>query len=254
MNNRLGYFLLFCTVCFFSCRRPPVQVTTPAEPEKVNKVTVHNIDYTFFSSKGRMQLEADGSNLSASLTTRMKKDSIIWVTLSPGLGIEAIRAKITPDSIQIVDRINRHYYAGNFDLLRERYNVDLNFEILQNILVGNYTPGHLTYEKLLAEEPAQHSRQKRGSLVVDQFVDATTFKLVRLEAQDEATANQITADYQDFAPLGAWPFANSLLIAIKGRRDGTPTTSVVSINHRQVTLNESHLSFPFSVPSGYERR
>lgn len=255
MSNRFYLILIFCLTAFISCKRATVPVATSPEPEKVNRVTVHNIDYTYFTAKGRMRLESRGNNLSANFTLRMQQDSVIWVSLSPGLGIEAIRAKITRDSILILDRINQHYYAGDYDLLKEKYNVDVPFDMLQNIIIGNYTPGDPGSEKLLNEEgPIQHSRQKRGSLTIDQFIDTELFKLKRLEARDDSTNNQIAVDYQDFAQLGHWPFAHSTLIALKGSKTGTATNSAVSINHRQLSITDPSHDFPFSVPSGYTRK
>ncbi|CAN5801728.1 DUF4292 domain-containing protein [soil metagenome] len=256
MNNRLCFLFLVCTSLFFSCRRGTVPVATaPAEPETLNNVTVHNLDFTYFTSRGRVQYESTDSRQSSAMTIRMKKDSVIWISLVPVLGIEAVRAKITRDSIMIVDRIHRTYYAGNFDILKERFNIDLSFDILQNILVGNYTsagPGR--NERLLEETPLQHTQQRRGSLVIDQFIDASSYKLVRVEAQDETSNNRLTAHYSEFAPLGAWPFANAVLIAVQGRSGSTPSSTTVSINHRQSSITETDLTFPFSVPSGYEAR
>jgi hypothetical protein len=150
----------------------------------------------------------------------------------------------------------RTYYAGNFDILQERFNIDLNFDILQNLIVGNYTPatGPGRNERLLEENPHQHTQQRRGSLVIDQFIDVTNYKLVRLEAQDSSSQNRMMANYSDFAPLGAWPFANAVLIAIQGRSEGSPTSTTISINHRQSSITETDMTFPFSVPSGYEAR
>ena len=255
MNNRPGFFLLFCLLFFFSCKRGTVPVASaPAEPENVNKITVSNLDYTYFTSRGRMQLESSSGRQSSAVTIRMKKDSVIWVSVVPLLGIEAARAKITRDSIQIVDRINKTYYAGNFALLKERYNVDLNFDILQNLIIGNYTPAPPGAEVLVAEEPMQHTRQRRGDLTVEQYVGPANHKLVRLEAQDPNSANRLSADYTNFTQLGAWPFATSVLVGVKGQRDGQPTTSSLSINHSQVSITESNLDFPFSVPANYERK
>lgn len=256
MNSRLLFLLVICTSFFFSCKRGTVPVaTSPVEPETLNKVTVNNLDFTYFTSRGRVQYESTDSRQSSAMTIRIKKDSVIWISLVPALGIEAVRAKITRDSIIIVDRIHRNYYAGNFDILRERFNIDLNFDILQNVIVGNYTPaGPGQNERLLEETPHQHTQQKRSDLIIDQFIDVSNYKLVRLEAQDQGTNNRMTANYSEFSQLGPWPFANAVLISLQGRSGGTPTSTTVSLNHRQASITETDLSFPFSVPAGYEAR
>jgi hypothetical protein len=70
---------------------------------------------------------------------RMKKDSIIWISISPALGIEVFRVRITPDSLQYVSKIpdNKYYYSGPYEALNDIVHTDLDFEMLQEIFVGN---------------------------------------------------------------------------------------------------------------------
>lgn len=72
-------------------------------------------------------------------TLRMRRDSAIWVSISPALGIEVFRILITPDSLKLISKIpdNKYYYEGSFDVLSQMLGTEIDFDMLQNLLVGN---------------------------------------------------------------------------------------------------------------------
>ena len=68
---------------------------------------------------------------------RIKKDSAIWMSLSPALGIEVARAIFTQDSIKLVDKWNDKYYLGDYDYINSVFDADFDFTMLQDLLVAN---------------------------------------------------------------------------------------------------------------------
>src|SRR6188508_2658119 len=72
-----------------------------------NRITNDRIEFTTFQAKLKMDYN-DGkkSYKDLNVTLRMKKDSIIWVSVNALLGIEAIRAIITPDTVVVANKID----------------------------------------------------------------------------------------------------------------------------------------------------
>lgn len=70
---------------------------------------------------------------------RMKKDSAIWISISPALGIEVLRVLVTPDSVKYLSKIpdNKYYYIGGFEGLSAAIKLDMDFRMLQDLLLGN---------------------------------------------------------------------------------------------------------------------
>jgi len=70
---------------------------------------------------------------------RSKKDSIIWMSISPALGVEVMRLMITPDSVMLISKIpgDKYYFEGSIDILNEKAQSELSFEMIQDLLVGN---------------------------------------------------------------------------------------------------------------------
>ncbi|MEB3029831.1 DUF4292 domain-containing protein, partial [Parvimonas micra] len=52
-------------------------------------------------------------------------------------GITGARGLITRDTVTIVDVLHRSYVKFSFDTLSARFGIDLNFDLLQSIIVGN---------------------------------------------------------------------------------------------------------------------
>jgi hypothetical protein len=95
------------------------------------------LNYEWFSAKVDTEVINKGEKTSFKTNLRMKKDSIIWMSISPALGIEVARMIITPDSIKFLDKWNDQYYIGTHEFLEERIKVHLDFNMLQDLAVGN---------------------------------------------------------------------------------------------------------------------
>ncbi|HAN77659.1 MAG TPA: hypothetical protein DCQ31_07735 [Bacteroidales bacterium] len=76
------------------------------------------------------------TNLSGSF--RFIKDSAIWLSVSPGLGIEVARVLIRKDSIFVLDRIKSIAYSGNLQSIAKLLNFEFTFNDFQSIFLGSY--------------------------------------------------------------------------------------------------------------------
>ena len=59
-------------------------------------------------------VKANGASEDFTLSVRMARDSAIWVSLSPALGVELARILLTPDSVQLISKVpmNKFVYMG----------------------------------------------------------------------------------------------------------------------------------------------
>lgn len=251
MSNNYLYFLGLSLLVLVGCGKKTVPgASASAEPEVLNKVSVVNTDYSFFSAKGKVQSENSG--LSANISLRLKKDEVIWASVQK-MGFEVARLKVTPDSVYLVNKLANEALVGSYELLSKRYNVDVDFSTLQEFLIGNFVPA--TRQEMINEDgPVQHVRQVRGRLQIDQIVDTTRYKLKRVEVRNLTNKDLMTIDYQDFEEVEGKPFAKSLLLTIQQPEGNRAKSNIVVVKLNQVSTSESSLDFPFSVPSNYERK
>ncbi len=68
---------------------------------------------------------------------RIKRDSVALIGLNAFAGIEIARILLTSDSIKIIDRVNRNYFAGNYDDASRFFPVRINFDFFQSIFFGS---------------------------------------------------------------------------------------------------------------------
>lgn len=97
----------------------------------------NELQFDWLSLKAEARATIDENSNAFKVNIRIRKDSLIWISASSLLGVEAARAEITPDSIKLMDKINSTYYLGDMDSLAEKFDVDADFETLQSLLVGN---------------------------------------------------------------------------------------------------------------------
>lgn len=96
----------------------------------------------WLSTKALIQYKDDNQRIKITSNIRIRKDSVIWLNVKK-LGIEAARIQITPDSIIILDRLNKTYLAKDFDYVGQQFSFPqaiadkLDFRALQDLFLGN---------------------------------------------------------------------------------------------------------------------
>ena len=246
--SKLLLYGLFGIILLSGCRK---DVLVPSEASTttatIGNVQVQNIEFDYLTARGQLKLEDKGETTTSGYALRVKKDSVIWVSVLPGLGIEAARFKITQDSIFVINRIHKEYTATDFSFLSKRFKVDVNYEVLQAILLGNYhSQGR---EKVMDADKLQHIQQMQPNLLFDFFIARDSQKLQQLNVVDQFTGNTITVKYNNFQSVGRVAFAHEM--AAQVIQTGMESTFV--LNHSKVTTTSEELTFPFAVPSDYKR-
>ncbi|QHJ07792.1 DUF4292 domain-containing protein [Hymenobacter busanensis] len=257
MNRRWPLLLaLVGSLGLGACHRsifPTKTATAPPKPV-APEVKARNLDFTYLSAKGKAQIDANGEKYSANVNLRMRKDSVIWLSASL-LGVEGVRAMITPDSVQVINKLEKTYYAGNFSYLTRQFNVPVTFTQMQALLLGDYLPAASdnTGLRVSNEGPVQKVNYQQASVLVEQLIDLSRSRVQKLTVQDVQTNNSVTVTYADFKPLekNAQLFAHGTLV--EAQQPGRPA-AVVSISYRNVDLDKERLDFPFSVPAAYGRK
>ena len=93
------------------------------------KLKEHELKFDQFSAKFNVTYQVDRKKTTVSGNLRIKHDSIIWISITPALGIEAVRFMLTPDSIQYINRLSNTYFVNSFgyinQLLKKKLDLDM---------------------------------------------------------------------------------------------------------------------------------
>ncbi len=142
---RFSLFLL--PVLFFSCRTS--KKTTASAPALSTEMTfqqamdsmLRNVpSFSAITGKGDIEFNSAGNSVSFGFHLRMQRDSAIWISVSPLLGIEAVRILLTKDSVKALDRLNNIYYSDGYNAVNVLANADLSFSLLQSLIMAGYFP------------------------------------------------------------------------------------------------------------------
>ena len=111
MSNRLFAPVLFLLVISISsCKRGLFRPVLEGESATLE---INEFDYDYLKAKAKFRYNDGKEDLKATANFRIKKDSLIWMSISASLGIEAARVMINKDSMAIMDRLNKQYTRSN---------------------------------------------------------------------------------------------------------------------------------------------
>ncbi|WP_138482723.1 DUF4292 domain-containing protein [Dyadobacter bucti] len=226
------------------------------EAETVAPVKIQEIAFDYLVAKSKFSFQSKTQDFdNTNVNIRMKKDSLIWISVT-GIGFEVARGLITKDSIVFLDKFHKEYFAFNYEQLSKKYNFDLNFALLQSIIIGNLPFPQEPDAEFTKEENFYVLRQAPERLTVDNYIAGDNLKLTRLKATEVPTENTFTLDYEDFKNVKdvLFPFTSLIRLSIKSAKDQQVSQTTMRIKHSKVDLVDQNPGFPFNVPSSYTRK
>jgi hypothetical protein len=94
-------------------------------------------DFEWLSGKIDSEAILKGERNGFTTNFRLRQDSLLWLSISPALGIEVARVNITTDSVMFLNKINKTYLLGDYVYLQTLLKLDdLDYCLLQSILLG----------------------------------------------------------------------------------------------------------------------
>jgi uncharacterized protein DUF4292 len=247
------YIAITLLVVLASCKSKAVL----AEAGATKKLTSEKIieshyankkDFSTLYIKAGAHYEDAKQSQNVSAEIRIKKDEIILVSIR-FIGITMAKALITPTKVQYYEKINGEYFEGDYSTLSKWLGTDLNFKKVQNLLIGEALD-NLRKEKYTAsiEEQLYKLSQTDSNTEKNYYFEAGKFSLkkARISQVNQNRSAQIFypayTDYNQVAlPTG---------VIIEALHNTEKTN--INIDYNSISFNEE-LSFPYSVPEGYER-
>ena len=220
------------------------------------RTNVAEIDFRYLTAKSKISFKSHQEDIdNANVTIRVRKDSVIWLSVSK-LGIEAVRGLITRDSVRIMDKLHRIYSAYDFPTLSKQFNFDMNFDLLQALIVGNLPLPKQPAQKIKNERDYLLLRQSEGKVMVENYIGEQDRKLKKLMLTEQPTKNTLRLDYDDFTSLNnfLFPYTSLLTLDYKSKADGQFYQTLLRIKHNKVEMIDKNPGFPFVVPANYQRR
>lgn len=117
--------------------KQPVALKNDASRAMLDSMQRHAFQFEWFTAKAKVTFISGADQAEFTANIRMRRDSAIWVSVSPLLGIEVARVLLTNDSIRIIDRINNEYYSRDYRYFNQYTSLPVNYDVMQRLIAGS---------------------------------------------------------------------------------------------------------------------
>lgn len=251
--------LLAMIILFFGCKAKKVIIAAPPvvnqgnvendkKPENLNLLKSKNLDFNTLALKGKADLDINGEQNDVTMNIRIQKDKKIWVIVTAAGGIvEVARAMITPDSLFLLNKLEKTYTKKPFSYIYKYTNKQINFDMLQAVLSGNAIPDFMTTKSNLIQENGIWVLNGTNGNLAYRSVFNTLLKVTETTLNDAKAGQAFKVSYGKYTPLNNALFPSSLIISTMS---GVKKMNI-GIEFSKIESNVS-VDFPFSVPKSYE--
>ncbi|MBI4931630.1 MAG: DUF4292 domain-containing protein [Bacteroidetes bacterium] len=271
--------ILFLLPLLFACKAkknlPPHEATKCKLDYKSAKTLTsllkqNQVEYSTFSGKIKASVIIDDKGTDFTIALRMKKDSVIWASISPALGIEVIRFSATKDSIKFIDRIHNKYFVGDYDTLTKMLKTEIDLEILQSLLVGNSVEFYMEDEKLRAGiDSCKYLlgtiRKRKLRKVIEKGKELkepaqniwlldSTFKIVRILFREFESRREFDAYFDNFQNVDLPDGQTKNIFTPRNLTYYIKSDKIITValEYTKASANKEQ-TFPFTIPEGYDR-
>lgn len=206
------------------------------------------IQYTTFQCKAKMHFESEKDKQTFIINFRIKKDSVIWASITAPIIGEVARAIITKDSVKAIERINKKQYLYSYHDIQKLINMEVDFLTLQELILGNAIAidGEITEIKELGNLANILIRGKDFTNQLTYLKNDSSLSQIQLQTARPASSSSLLIKMNQYQPIGMQflPIQRQYtLLDVKGAMQLD-----MDINKADFDLE---IDFPFTVPKNY---
>lgn len=244
----------FLSLFFVGCKstkglskgKAPKNNTVSTVSAAIDRLESQQLDFEDLQTKVKCKYKGGGRSLSFKSTIRIEKDKQIWI--SAGMfGFEAARALVTPERVQVVNRIERTYYDEPVSKIQEIAGLPVEFNELQNLILGNII--------FMDKESATFSRKDEKIELISQLNELVnivwlddSYQMKQQTLVDQPNQQEmeiVYENYQEVATNKYFPYQSK--VHVTGEKE-----LWVDLEFQQVEVNTKP-SFAFKINSNYKR-
>lgn len=224
-------------------------VTKDAEAASVIKKHYKTeVDFKTLSGKLKTIYQDEEKTQTVNLSFRMEKDKAIWMSAQI-VGFPVAKAYITPTKVSYYEKFSKSFFEGDFSLLSNMLGTPLDFNKLQNLLIGQtiYDLRDETYTISQSSQGYQFMPVDESGIKKMFLLDPINFKASAQQLAQVDENRSVTVTYSKYQEISGKLFPKE--IKIIASEAGKSTN--IELVYRSLVFNEG-VSFPFEIPSGYD--
>lgn len=250
MSSKFRYIIII--VLLYGCAPGKNLTSTVGEiPEMRTKQILkkhikQHAKFNTLQCKLKVELFQNSKAQSNTVTLRMDRGKTIWISAFLNL----IRIKITPDRVQMYNKIDKTYFDGDFSLIKQLLGIDLDFSNLENLLLGDTFFKHNSSSLNQVKDNTGYTLKPYKldpTLNVLYRINPFYFKMKTQEISHLKEEIHLKVNYDDFQEINQQLIPSKMAITINEKQNNT----FIKLNLKSVSLNQS-IRFPFKLPKGYK--
>jgi hypothetical protein len=250
MSSKFRYIIII--VLLYGCGPGKNLTSTIGEiPEMRTKQILkkhikQHAKFNTLQCKLKIELFQNSKAQSNTVTLRMDRGKTIWINAF----LNMIRIKITPDRVQMYNKIDKTYFDGDFSLIKQLLGIDLDFSNLENLLLGDTFFKHNSSSLNQVKDNSGYTLKPYKldpTLNVLYRINPFYFKMKTQEISHLKEEIRLKVNYDDFQEINQQLIPSKMAITINEKQNNT----FIKLNLKSVSLNQS-IRFPFKLPKGYK--
>ncbi|WP_299156224.1 DUF4292 domain-containing protein [uncultured Tenacibaculum sp.] len=207
-----------------------------------------NFDEKTIDARLKVNYKDNKEKIGFSVRMKIKKGEVIW--LKGTKFITVFKAKITPTKVQFYSPYYKNYFDGDFSMLKKMLGTDINFEQLQNMLLGQslLNVKSQRQEIIIKDASYQLSPKKQASLFdIFFYVNPQHYKLDGQSIVNPLKNQRLDIRYPKYSTKKGVLFPEKIIINAKEKEKFTN----INLTTRSVEFNKK-LNTDFKIPNGYK--
>ncbi len=257
---------LFTLITIPGCKTRKITIDVRDQVQNSTKppdqIIILDNDCEWFDGKFSADINVDGKANSVKGRARIRKDSLIWISVKAIDIIEAFRILISPDSVQMINYLDKKFFMDKFSAIKDFIKYDLSFQMVQNIFVGNPTFifnlndykvfNNKTGDEIISSSDFKTYVDARNSSQPANFLFQALWVKDKVHTRnliyDPANKVELDLQYTEHEMVDSLLFPKTTQLTVIG----DSAKSQFKFTYNKIVLNEP-FDFPFTIPDSYER-
>jgi len=247
----VSILILITVFVLQSCKTTKLITDTKTAKKISSKVVAKNhndnkLDFKTIRGRFRVGYESNDDSQSHSIGLRMEKDKAIMLIAPLGF----VKVYITPERVSFYNKLQNEYFDGDFSYLSDLLGTELDFEKVQNMLLGQaiFNLEDDKYKTSIVNNAYQLKPTKDLELFKRLFlIEPQNFKVASQQISQPKEGRVLNINYKSYQKIEDKVFPESIEIIA----EEIDNRIKIEIDYKNVEFNQ-RISFPYKIPKGYK--
>lgn len=207
----------------------------------------HEAVFKTLSARVKIDISQGDKSDGYTVNLRLEKDRKLLLMSTP---ITLVKALITPEKVSFYNKLDNTYFEGDFSYLSELLGTEIDFQKLQNLLLGEslFSLNNESFDLSVNNQDYVLQPKKQHPLFeLFYLISGSHFKLTSQQISQPQERRHLQIDYKSYQKVDKQILPENIkIIAVEEAEE-----LVLEMTFKSLSLNED-LRFPFKIPSGFK--